>query len=113
MASQVNDALAGPLPVAINKMRAYLPNPTTHAILFKPVKSNIAEAHGQVRARTNTLLYQVRCTHKHMQGPRQPSGQVHARANTLAHHAHCTHTVHTWKVTTSRKVDTSRKPAYQ
>jgi hypothetical protein len=29
-------------------MRLYLPSPSTHAILFKPVKSNIAEAHGQV-----------------------------------------------------------------
>lgn len=50
MATRVNAALAGPLPAAIKKMAAYLPNPATHAILFKPVKSNIAEAHAQVAA---------------------------------------------------------------
>jgi hypothetical protein len=46
----VNDALTGPLPAAIGKMRLYLPNASTHAILFKPIKSNIGEAHGQVAA---------------------------------------------------------------
>jgi hypothetical protein len=46
--ASVNEALAGALPAAVAKMRAYLANPSTHAILFKPVKSNIAEAHGQV-----------------------------------------------------------------
>ncbi|KAG2494830.1 hypothetical protein HYH03_007071 [Edaphochlamys debaryana] len=47
---RVNAALGpgGPLPAAVGKMRLYLPNPATHAILLKPVKSNIAEAHGQV-----------------------------------------------------------------
>lgn len=30
------------------QMRLYLPSPSTHAILFKPIKSNVAEAHGQV-----------------------------------------------------------------
>ena len=44
----MNEALGGPLVAAVDKMRAYLGNPSTHAILFKPVKSNIAEAHGQV-----------------------------------------------------------------
>lgn len=33
---------------AVAKMRLYLSNPATHAILLKPVKSNIAEAHGQI-----------------------------------------------------------------
>lgn len=33
---------------AIIKMRLYLSNPATHTILLKPVKSNIAEAHGQI-----------------------------------------------------------------
>lgn len=50
MVGKVNDAMAGPLPAAIAKMCAYLSNPSTQAILFKPVKSNIAEAHGQVAA---------------------------------------------------------------
>lgn len=45
---KVNDAMTSQLPGAIQKMRLYLTNPSTHAILFKPVKSNIAEAHGQV-----------------------------------------------------------------
>lgn len=31
-------------------MKLYLNNPATHAVLFKPIKSNIAEAHGQIAA---------------------------------------------------------------
>ena len=50
MATRVNEALAGPLPQAVARMRLYLPNPGTHAILFKPVKSNLLEAHSQVAA---------------------------------------------------------------
>ena len=49
MAGRVRDAMAGPLPAAVARMRLYLANPATHAILFKPIKSNIAEAHGQAR----------------------------------------------------------------
>ena len=49
MAGRVHAALAGPLPAAVARMRLYLANPATHAILFKPIKSNIAEAHGQAR----------------------------------------------------------------
>ncbi|KAG2444178.1 hypothetical protein HYH02_009116 [Chlamydomonas schloesseri] len=50
MVGRVNAAMAagGPLAAAVSKMRLYLPNPATHAILLKPVKSNIAEAHGQI-----------------------------------------------------------------
>ena len=48
MVSRVNEALSGPLPQAVSRMRLYLPNPGTHAILFKPVKSNLVEAHSQV-----------------------------------------------------------------
>ncbi|KAL6746597.1 component of oligomeric golgi complex 3 [Haematococcus lacustris] len=48
MVAKVNEAIAGPLPTTIAKMKAYLGNPATHTILFKPVKSNICEAHGQV-----------------------------------------------------------------
>eukprot|EP00879_Flechtneria_rotunda_P017545 GHRR01018394.1.p1 GENE.GHRR01018394.1~~GHRR01018394.1.p1 ORF type:complete len:715 (+),score=305.59 GHRR01018394.1:627-2771(+) len=44
----VNKAMTGKLPHAVNKTRLYLPNPATRAILFRPVKSNIAEAHGQI-----------------------------------------------------------------
>lgn len=39
---------------AVTKMRLYLANPATHAILLKPVKSNIAEAHGQIASLLQT-----------------------------------------------------------
>lgn len=48
MAAKVVDALRTALPEVVAKMRLYLNNPATHAILFKPIKSNIAEAHGQI-----------------------------------------------------------------
>lgn len=51
LVGRVRGALGGALPEAAAKMRLYLPNPATHAILFKPIKSNIAEAHGQARGR--------------------------------------------------------------
>jgi hypothetical protein len=44
----VNTALRERLPPAVTKTHLYLPNPATRAILFRPVKSNIAEAHGQI-----------------------------------------------------------------
>lgn len=48
MVASVNQALKTTLPIAVAKMKLYLPNQSTHAILFKPIKSNIAEAHSQV-----------------------------------------------------------------
>lgn len=48
MAAKVKEALNKDLPAVAAKMRLYLNNPATHAILFKPIKSNIAEAHGQI-----------------------------------------------------------------
>ena len=48
MAVKVREALLKDLPGVAAKMRLYLNNPATHAILFKPIKSNIAEAHGQI-----------------------------------------------------------------
>ena len=50
MIQKVNEALAGPLPDAASRMRLYLPSPGTHAVLFKPVKVNLHEAHAQVAA---------------------------------------------------------------
>ncbi len=50
MAARVRRALETELPAVVAKMRLYLVNPATHAILFKPIKSNIAEAHGQIAA---------------------------------------------------------------
>lgn len=44
----MNEALGAALPAAVAKMRLYLATASTHTILFKPVKSNIAEAHAQV-----------------------------------------------------------------
>lgn len=46
--SAVNAALEEDLPTAIRKMKRYLESPSTHMVLFKPIKSNIAEAHGQI-----------------------------------------------------------------
>jgi hypothetical protein len=50
LVGRVNAALGpgGALSAAVSRMRLYLPTPATAAILLKPVKSNIAEAHGQV-----------------------------------------------------------------
>jgi hypothetical protein len=48
MVSRVNEGMTGPLAAAASRMRLYLPNPGTYAILFKPVKSNLVEAHTQV-----------------------------------------------------------------
>lgn len=48
LVGRVREALHTALPAAVAKMKLYLSNPSTHAILFKPVKSNVAEAHGQV-----------------------------------------------------------------
>lgn len=48
--SSVRRALSELLPVSVQSMRLYLPHPATRGILFKPIKSNIAEAHGQIAA---------------------------------------------------------------
>ena len=48
LVQQVKEALSTKLPEAVQRMKLYLKNPATHAILFKPIKSNIAEAHGQI-----------------------------------------------------------------
>jgi hypothetical protein len=48
LVSGVNTAMTDRLPPTVAKTRLYLPNPATRAILFRPIKSNIAEAHGQV-----------------------------------------------------------------
>ncbi|KAG1657780.1 hypothetical protein FOA52_012858 [Chlamydomonas sp. UWO 241] len=48
MVSRVNEGMTGPLAAAASRMRLYLPNPGTYVILFKPVKSNLVEAHAQV-----------------------------------------------------------------
>lgn len=47
---KVNAALQDDLPPLVTCMRLYLPDAATQAILFKPIKSNIAEAHAQIAA---------------------------------------------------------------
>lgn len=47
---KVNTALQEALPPLVHKLCLYLPDPATQAILFKPIKSNIAEAHAQIAA---------------------------------------------------------------
>jgi hypothetical protein len=54
MVGRVHTALRDSLPAATSKMKLYLNNPATHAILFKPIKSNIVEAHGQIAALLET-----------------------------------------------------------
>lgn len=50
MVQKVQTAMQTILPKAISKMKVYLNNPSTHSVLFKPIKSNIAEAHAQIAA---------------------------------------------------------------
>ncbi|XP_019193627.1 PREDICTED: conserved oligomeric Golgi complex subunit 3 isoform X2 [Ipomoea nil] len=45
---KVNAAIDQDLPRVLEKMRLYLQNPSTRAILFKPIKTNIIEAYSQV-----------------------------------------------------------------
>lgn len=48
LVAKVNSNMQTELPAAVAKTQLYLTNAATRAILFRPVKSNIAEAHGQV-----------------------------------------------------------------
>ncbi|KAI7747737.1 hypothetical protein M8C21_008300 [Ambrosia artemisiifolia] len=45
---KVNSAMQNELPRVMEKMKLYLQNPSTRTILFKPIKTNIIEAHEQV-----------------------------------------------------------------
>lgn len=47
---KVNAAIQQELPPVMAKMKLYLQNPSTRTILFKPVKTNIVEAHIQVQS---------------------------------------------------------------
>ena len=48
MVEKVRGNMRTALPKAVEQMKIYLNNPSTHASLFKPIKSNIAEAHAQI-----------------------------------------------------------------
>ncbi|KAK6945655.1 Conserved oligomeric Golgi complex, subunit 3, partial [Dillenia turbinata] len=50
LVQKVNDAIQQELPKVIAKMKLYLQNPSTRTILFKPIKTNIVEAHVQVQS---------------------------------------------------------------
>lgn len=50
MVKKVRDALGKALPEALKRMQLYLQNPATHKVLYRPIKSNIVEAHGQIQA---------------------------------------------------------------
>ncbi|KAL3623559.1 Golgi transport complex subunit 3 [Castilleja foliolosa] len=47
---KVSSAIQQELPIVMAKMKLYLQNPATRAILFKPIKTNITEAHIQVES---------------------------------------------------------------
>ena len=49
VATALMAALRGPLPEAAAALRAYLPAEETRTALFKPIKGNVIEAHGQLR----------------------------------------------------------------
>eukprot|EP00249_Psilotum_nudum_P016375 c25792_g1_i1 orf=138-2456(+) len=53
MVAKVEDALKDALPGVVSKMKYYLQNPATQSILFKPIKSNIIEAYGQITSLIN------------------------------------------------------------
>ncbi|KAK0572316.1 hypothetical protein LWI29_029651 [Acer saccharum] len=50
LVQKVNTAIQQVLPPVMAKMKLYLQNPSTPTILFKPVKTNIVEAHIQVQS---------------------------------------------------------------
>ncbi|TXG61719.1 hypothetical protein EZV62_013082 [Acer yangbiense] len=50
LVQKVNTAIQQELPPVMAKMKLYLQNPSTRTILFKPVKTNIMEAHIQVQS---------------------------------------------------------------
>lgn len=47
---KVNAGMQDELPRVMEKMKLYLQNPSTRTILFKPIKTNIIEAHEQVES---------------------------------------------------------------
>ncbi|KAF5456269.1 hypothetical protein F2P56_025769 [Juglans regia] len=47
---KVSAAIRQELPTVMAKMKLYLQNPSTRTILFKPIKTNIVEAHVQVQS---------------------------------------------------------------
>ncbi|KAH0970877.1 hypothetical protein GBA52_023033 [Prunus armeniaca] len=50
LVQKVAAAIQQELPIVMTKMKLYLQNPSTRTILFKPIKTNIVEAHVQVQS---------------------------------------------------------------
>ncbi|KAG2699277.1 hypothetical protein I3843_07G184700 [Carya illinoinensis] len=50
LVQKVSTAIQQELPTVMAKMKLYLQNPSTRTILFKPIKTNIVEAHVQVQS---------------------------------------------------------------
>ncbi|CAM8997778.1 unnamed protein product [Rhodiola kirilowii] len=50
LVQKVRTAIEQELPIVMSKMKLYLQNPSTRTILFKPIKTNIIEAHAQVHS---------------------------------------------------------------
>lgn len=50
LTQKVSDTLLHELPKVMSKMKIYLQNPSTRMILFKPIKTNIVEAHVQLQS---------------------------------------------------------------
>ncbi|KAF8388671.1 hypothetical protein HHK36_025351 [Tetracentron sinense] len=50
LVQKVNASIQQELPSVMAKMKLYLQNPSTRTILFKPIKTNIVEAHLQVQS---------------------------------------------------------------
>ena len=69
MVQKVQAAMQAALPKAVSKMKLYLNNPATHSILFKPIKSNIAEAHAQIAALLEAEYTQQEVQSIHLTSP--------------------------------------------
>ncbi|KAG5545462.1 hypothetical protein RHGRI_017825 [Rhododendron griersonianum] len=63
LVQKVSDAIQQELPRVMAKMKLYLQNQSTRTILFKPIRSNIVEAHTQVLS-----LLKSEYTHEEIQG---------------------------------------------
>lgn len=50
LVQKVSAAIQQELPTVMAKMKLYLQNPSTRTILFKPIKTNIVEAHVQIQS---------------------------------------------------------------
>ncbi|KAK9948175.1 hypothetical protein M0R45_003762 [Rubus argutus] len=79
LVQKVTTAIHQELPMVMAKMKLYLHNSSTRTILFKPIKTNIVEAHVQVQS-----LLKAEYSPEEMQGINMPSIQdLQAQLDTL------------------------------